>query len=275
MKRRFIILIDFSDLSKLLLQLAYNWTKNTDVELLLINHAMQPVPAMGDNEVITSLKQSSEQEALKELRHFAQTAVGDDPALQYVTSASNLISVIEDLQTPDTTDVIFVGLNDKTLFDNLLFGSTAATLSKQLSSIIFAFPTNAKDVDLSKIYIGVNSRFPLNKTALQDLLQIKQDVIRQFSFFSIVKEKEEAKHAEENLRVLADQYQTFIHTSYEILLANDPTEAVKNFMLNNQGVLAIQKGSRSLMDLFRPFFTTEMIYMAKVPLIILPGNNPD
>lgn len=273
MKKRFIVLIDFSDHSKFLLQLAYDWAKKADIELLLVNHTMQPVPALGDHEVISSLKESTEQQALKDLRHFAQTAVGDDPLLQYLTSTSHLVSVIEELQSAGTADYVFVGLNDKTVFDKLLFGSTAAELSKQLQSVIFAFPTIVNQVDLSKVYIGVNERFPLNKAALQSLLQIKQEVIQQFSFFSIVKEKQEAAKAEESLQALMNEYQPYIHTSYEVLIAKDPPEAVKNFMLNNEGILAIQKGPRALADIFRPFFTTEMIYMAKVPLIILPNDS--
>lgn len=274
MKKRFIVLIDFSDHSKRLLQLAYNWIKNTDLTLLLVNHVDQPTPAMGDPDVISELKDASSQQAMKTLRHFAQTAIGDDPALQYAANTSNLISIIEELQTPDTTDFVFVGLNDKTLFDQLLFGSTAAELSKQLNSVILAFPTGENAaIELSNIYIGVNERFPLNKPALQELLYIRQDVIREFCFFSIVKGEEEAARTEENLQALKSQYEYYINTSYEVLLSEDPTEAVKDFMLKNKGVLVIQKGSRSLMDLFRPFFTTEMIYMARVPLIILPNSN--
>ncbi len=272
MKKRFIVLIDFSDHSKRLLHFAYDWVKQTDIHLLLVNHVSHPTPAMGDTDVIAELKDASRQQALKALRHFAQTTVGDDTLLQYAVHTSGLISIIEKLQMPDTLDFVLVGLNDKTLFDQLLFGSTAAELSKQLNSIILAFPTQEDTINMSDIYIGVNDRFPLNKPALEQIIRIKQDAIRNFHFFSIVKDETEAAEAEKNLHALQEQYEPYISTSYEILLSEEPTEAIKEYMLKNKGVLAIQKGSRSLMDLFRPFLTTEMIYMARVPLILLPNN---
>jgi hypothetical protein len=275
MKKRFIVLIDFSDHSRQLLLLVNAWARKTNAELILVHQVVRPIPAMGDSEIIAKLKQSGKEDAFEDLKSFTKEALGDDSGIRYLADTNHLISIIESLNEVDTIDCIFVGMNDKTIIDRLFLRSTAAELSKQLDKIIFAFPTYRTDINVDTLYVGISEQHPLNEKAFQTLATIMGGVINEIQFFSIIKPADEQEKAERYLETLQVHYKNHVNASYAVYKEEHPMDAVKDYMLKNKGFLVIQKGSRSLLDVFRKFWTTEMIYNARIPIIILPNNTND
>ena len=272
MKKRFIVLIDFSDHSKQLLLLVNAWAKKANAELILVHQVVRPIPAMGDSEIIARLKQSGKKNALEDLKSFAKEVIGDDSAIRYLTDTTHLISIIESLNETDVIDYIFVGMNDKTIVDHLFLGSTAAELSKQLNKIILAFPTKHTDINVEMLYLGIREKHPLNEEAFQNVMAIINGVVHEIQFFSVIKPTDDQEKAERYLETLQARYKNQMNVSYTVCKEENPINAVKEYMLKNKGFLVIQKGSRSLFDVFRKFWTTEMIYNARIPIIILPNN---
>ncbi|MBN8876469.1 MAG: universal stress protein [Sphingobacteriales bacterium] len=273
MKKRFIVLIDFSDYSKHLLLLVNTWAKKANAEVVLVHQVIKPVPALATTDVIDKLKQSLRESALEELKAFANEVIGDNNNIRFRVDTAHLISIIENLEVANTIDYIFVGLNDRPAIDRLFLGSTASELSKQSDKIILAFPTQNTDISVDKLYVGVKEKYPVNEKAFQNLIGIMKDVIREIHFFSSLKPAEEQETTEKYLQLLNTRYGSQIDASYTIYRNEKPINTVKEYMLKNKGLLVIQKGSRTLADLFRKFWTTEMINSANIPVIILPNNN--
>lgn len=98
-------------------------------------------------------------------------------------------------------------------------------------------------------------------------------VINEIQFFSVIKPSDDQGQAERYLEALQALYKDQVNASYTVCKEENPINAVKDYMLKNRGFLVIQKGSRSLFDVFRKFWTTEMIYNARIPIIILPNKD--
>jgi ABC-type branched-subunit amino acid transport system substrate-binding protein len=123
---------------------------------------------------------------------------------------------------------------------------------------------------MSTVYMGVNEKYAVNEEALDSLVAIKQGVIQQLSFISVLRPAEDEQKTEQYLQQLQAKYSQSVSVSYSIFRNEEPVKAIKEIMNKNHGVLVIQKGTRNLADVFRKFFTTEMIYNANIPVIILP-----
>lgn len=271
MKRRFIVLIDFSYHSQWLLSFVYNWSKQVNAEVLLMHHVIDPTPGIVDREMISHYKQLNSEKALQKLKSFAEDTLGNAGEIQFVVNTFHLTAAISKTNEAGTTDYLFVGLNSKSFFEQLFFGNTALKLSKELDNIIIAFPTNTCDIRMDELYAAIREGYSLNEPALNDIIAIKGDMIRRINFFSVLKPKENGTESEEYLRTLCTAYGNKINSTSIVLRDEEPIAAIKNFMLDNKGVLLIQKGSRSFLDIFRSFFTTEIVNLASIPVIILPS----
>lgn len=272
MKKRFIVLIDFSDHSKQLLPFVYAWAKKINAELILVHQVIKAIPGLGDSEALSNLKEDGKQSALKDLKIFAEEVLGQDPSIHFLADTSHLISMIESLEVPEVIDYLFVGMNDKSVVDRLFLGSTASELSKQLNKIIFAFPAMNTDINMDTLYVGIKEKYQLNEDAFHNLMAIMPGIVKQIHFFSALKPRESSEKTEEYLQLLRKQYNALFDTSYALFKNEEPITAVKDYMMANKGFLVIQKGSRALLDIFRKFWTTEMINMARIPIIILPND---
>lgn len=270
MKKRFIVLIDFSDHSEWLLRFAYNWSILSNAELVLVHHAIAPFPGLGDREIISGLKEHSEEKAVTKLKSFAAQAIGIDPSIQFYPETHNISSAILKLQKPDTTDFLFVGMNSKAGIERIVMESTALQLSKEVDSIIIGVPTDLKDFCFDSIYVGIKQPYPLNEKQFEGLLSIVKGNIRYANFFSVLKKGADQEPTAGYLQNLCAQYEKTLDVSYKILDADNTTAAIKEYMQGNSGMLIVQKGPRTFMDIFRRFFTTEIVHHAQIPVIILP-----
>jgi hypothetical protein len=270
MKKRFIVLIDFSDYSEWLLSLTYNWTLQVSAELILVHHIVHAIPGLGDAEVVSEMKRNVEEQNLLKLRAFTESVIGYNTSAKYYIDLYGVSSAVTKLQEQGTIDYLFVGMNDKTALENIIVTSTALQLRDQLNNIIIALPTAARDLHFESLHVGINQAYPLNDLRFQELLYIMRGVTKHINFFSVLKNGASHREVTTYMKALCDKYQREFPTSYNISEANNAASAIKGYMKDNQGVLVVQKGPRNIMDIFRRFFTTEIILHAQVPVIILP-----
>jgi hypothetical protein len=104
-------------------------------------------------------------------------------------------------------------------------------------------------------------------------MAVMQGLIQEVHFFSVIKPEENPEAAGRYLEALHDRYAGQVRTSHTLFRNDDPISAVKGFMMQNRNILVIQKGSRTLLDIFRRFWTTELINIAQIPIVILPNQD--
>lgn len=270
MKRRFIALLDFSEHSEVLLKFSYNWALQAGAELLLVHYITRPLPTLGDRETLDKVKHNAIEQTLSKLKNFAEATVGNDVSIKYHADVYNVSSAIIDLQRPGTIDYIFVGMNDKSALENLIMASTAVKLANRVDSIVIALPTADTNYNFSSMHIAIKQPYPLGEARFEELLSIAPGKIGQVNFFSVLEPGADRSKAMHYLEDICTRYKRLVPSSCQVIEAEHTTDAIKEHMQKNKGVLVVQKGPRNFVDIFRKFFTTEIINHAQIPVIILP-----
>lgn len=270
MKKRFIVLVDFSELSKWLLLFAHTWSKNANAGMLVMHQASEPVPRMAEAEIVNRMRREQETEAAEKLKYFAINIIGDDPLVKYHATNSHFATAIEQLGDSAITDYIVAGVKDKSAIERLFAGDTADKLSEDLDKIVIACPANSHEISIHELCVGIKAKYPVSESALDDLLSIKEGTIGKVKFFSVLPHDSPADETEAYLRQLSGKYANTIETSYAIVRHDNAAAGCLEFIAGNKGMLVLQRGPRRFADIFRKFFTTEMIRQSRVPVIILP-----
>ena len=270
MKKRFIVLIDFSDHSELLLACSHDLALQTGAELLLVHQVVRPIPSLGDSETLSKIKENAKQHTLSQLKSFAERIVGFNASIKYHTDLYNVSAAVAGLQEPDTVDYLFVGMNDKSALENLVMTATALKLTNHVDSIVIAMPTIVKDFRFDHLHVGIKQSFPLNESRFDELLAIISGTVSRINFFTMLKQGADIEKSTTYLQDICAKYEGQVPVSYEVFETNNANAAIKDYMQQNKGGLVIQKGSRNFSDIFRKFFTTEIVHHAQVPVIILP-----
>ncbi|MDX5422676.1 MAG: universal stress protein [Hymenobacteraceae bacterium] len=273
MKTRFIVLIDFSSYSKFELQLAKCWGDAMGADLLLLHQPLVFAPALTDIETRDEIVQNEVEKATAKLRSFAGQHLENTSRVTYRVATEDLFLALSELLREHYYNLIFVGLKGTGLLKRIFLGSTAIKVIDQVNVPTVAVPRHPFNMSPESFYVGVNYRYPLNTEALDKLLSLFGDRIKNIKFISIITEKDSRKLAIEYLEDLEEQYGTQWNASYHTFEGDDAFYELKQYMnARTDGVLLVQRGTRSLTDqLFRRFFINELVYDASVPLIVLPS----
>ena len=89
-------------------------------------------------------------------------------------------------------------------------------------------------------------------------------------FIRILKPDEDQAAATAYLERLCERYAGMADTTFALFKAGDPVAGLKDYMSGKRGMLVLQRGSRRLMDLLRPYFVNEVINQLRVPMVVLP-----
>ncbi len=270
MTKRFIVSIDFSPHSEQLLTFSYNWATLAGAELLLLHHATELLPGLGESEVLASLKRDSEERGLIKLRSFTEALVGPDPRIKYYAHSYPVSSALIKLQQLDITDYLFVSLSDKNWIERLMMLSTNLQLTEQTNSIIIGLPTAISDFQFDTLHVAVKQKYPLNTSRFEELLSVTSDKIKYITFFSVINKGADRNEITVYLKEICSRYNRRAAVSYTISEASNASTGIKEYMSAHKGILVTQKGPRNFMDFFRSFFTTEVIKYAQIPVVILP-----
>jgi hypothetical protein len=271
MKKRFILLIDLTEQSKALLRIANTWAMEVGAELLVVNQVFSVAPGMGEGEIRNEIKQQERRTALTQLTDFTRETLGDDtaPVKFYVTTGS-LELAIHKLHLSEMSDFIWVGMKSKNWLERIFMQSTAIRITADVKKTIIALPDGYKGTDFDHLYVAVSPKYPLNEDAFRKLLSIATSIGKKVTVFSVLKSNEPDEEVKSYLKSLGDLYSQTQAISSETVRNDDALSGIRAYMEQKEGILVVQKGTRTLADFFRKYVVDDLLHLSEIPLVILP-----
>lgn len=272
MKKRFIILVDFSESSENLLKYAYDWSKQVFAELLIVHQTIVLAPALAKNESREFISQHTNNEALIKLKELTKKALPRSAKVSYSVSNNHLQFTLKNHLAEPFNNLVFVGLKGTGLLKKIFIGSVAVQVIAKTKNIIIAMPKEISNFSHEKIFVAVSEKDPLNILELNNFLNFIEKDKTSITFFYLSKPSEKTRDIEKQLKDLAELFAHRFNTSYSIYQGNSSFTDIKK-VINNKvdEILVVQKGSRHLTDqLFRKFMINELVFEGQTPLIILP-----
>ncbi len=273
MKNRFIVLIDFSSYSIYQLQLAQEWQRWMQADMLLVHQPAIMHPALTDQQTRSEITHLEKADALHKLRVFAGEHLESLDRVQYQLAEVSLLPTLQKLLAERYNNLLFVGIKGTGFLKKIFLGSTAVKLVDELNCTVVAVPKKPDTATVSTLYVAIYYKYPLNLPEFDKLLHQLGGKINSLKFISIVRDKKQHKAAVSYLKSLTEQYREQKETTYETYEGQDAFFELKQF-INSQsdGLLVVQRGARTLTDrVFRKFLINELVYDACIPLIILPA----
>ena len=272
MKKRFIILIDFSEYSGNLIKYACDWSKKVNAELLLVHQSIVLAPALTDNESLEKIAEHTNDEALQKLKALAKELIPPIVKVSFKVSETNLQLTLQKFLEEPYDNLIFTGIKGTGFLKKIFLGSVALQVIDNTKNNIVAIPKEIDAFSHEKIYVGVTEKYPLNILELNKFLNFIDNKDTTIIFFYLAKPNEKIIGIEKHLKELKEMFSNRYNTSFAIYEGSNPLEDIKkviNFKIDE--MLVIQKGSRLFTDqLFRKFLINELVYEGKTPLIVLP-----
>lgn len=272
MKKRFILLIDFSDYSPNLISYAAEWCEEIRAELLLIHRTTILSPALSDYEVKQEIIQTTNREALQKLRKLAAETVPPTVKVSFWVSESHLSIILRTMLREPFEHLVFLGLKEAGLLKQIFIGSTAVEVIESTNNIVIALPKEIGSFSHKKIFIAVNKEQNLNIDQLNKFLAFITPEDTVLTFFYLAKPYENTDGVTIQLQELSSSYADRFHSTFTVFQGSKPLEDIKK-VINNKidEILVIQKDSRLLSDqFFRKFLINDLIYHGQTPMIVLP-----
>lgn len=272
MKKRFIILIDFSEYSSNLIKYACDWSKQVDAEILLVHQSIVLAPILTDNESRQQITLHTNEVALKKLKALAKELIPPPVKVSFEVLESNLQLTLSKLIEEPYDNLIFTGIKGTGLLKKLFLGSVTLRIIANTKNIVVTMPKGIDRFSHEKIYVAVTEKHPLNILELNKFLNFIDSKSTSITFFYLAKPNEKTTGIEKHLKQLTEMFADRFNTSSTIFEVNNPFSDIKKVMNNKiDELLIVQKGSRLLTDqLFRRFLINELVYDGQTPLIVLP-----
>ncbi|MDY0077873.1 MAG: universal stress protein [Bacteroidales bacterium] len=272
MKKRFIVLIDFSAHSENLIKYAYDWSKQVDAELLLVHETSILAPVLIDNESRVGIARQINADALRKLKELAGQILPPDLKVNYDVSEIYLQTTLEKYLAEPFNNLIMIGLKGTGLLKKIFMGSVATQVIDRTNNIVVAMPKEISSFSHEKIFVAITEKHPLNILELNNFLSFYDNKKTSLCFFHLAKPKEKIKPIENQLKELSKLFEDRFSTTYEIYEGSSSFFDIKK-VINNRidEILIVQKGSRHLTDqFFRKFLINELVFEGQTPLIVLP-----
>lgn len=272
MKKRFILLIDFSEYSKNLIRYATDWCKQVNAELVLVHQTVVITPALTDSESKQQIAHYTNSQALHKLKTFVQEFIPASVRVTYEVTDDNLQLLLNRLLAEPYEHLVFVGLKGAGLLKKIFLGTTSLQVIDSTENSIVAMPKEIDSFSHEKIFVAVSERYPLNVLELNNFLSFIDSKNTQITFFYLAKPHEATHRVEKMLRDLSKLFGDRFLTDSVIYEGNNRFQDIKK-VINDKvdEILIVQKGSRMLTDqLFRKFLINELVYQGQTPLVILP-----
>lgn len=272
MRKRFILLIDFSEYSSNLIKYASDWSKEANSKILLLHQTMVLAPALADSESKQQIAQHTNQEALEKLKTLARTLIPNTVHVSYSVSENPLLFTLSKLLAEPFENLVFIGLKGTGIFKKIFLGSTALEIIRNTKNIVVAMPKEIDSYSHEKIFIAVNEKKPLNLLELNNFLKFVDNENTHITFFYLAQPDEKTKDVEKKLQELSEMFADRFNTAYAIYQGKNRLEDIKKVINNTiDEILIVQRGSRLLTDqIFRRFLINELVYEGQTPLIVLP-----
>jgi nucleotide-binding universal stress UspA family protein len=272
MKKRFIVLVDFSEYSEHLLQFAYDWSVRTKADLILLHNTPVLLPAMTPSESRKKISSIANVDALNHLKALSQAVLPPGASARYMASEKPLVVVLNELLRQHFSQLVFLGIKETGLLKKVFLGSEAVKVIDGINNVIVAMPQNAPCCSHDSIHVAVQKKYPLNLFEFNKFLKFTKEEIKKITFFSFITADDDPSATEKYLKELAELYSENRDTACDLYHGNDELISLKNLISEKANeFIVLQRGSRLLFDqIFRRFLVNELVYEGHTPLIILP-----
>ena len=174
MRKRFILLIDFSEYSNNLIKYATDWSEAANSKVLLLHQTIVLSPALADSETKQKIAEPINNVALDKLKKLARTLIPNTVKVSYSVSEQPLHITLSKLLAEPFDNLVFVGMKGTGILKKIFLGSTALQIIRNTKNIVVAMPNEIDRYSHEKIFIAVNEKKPLNLDALNNFLQFSE-----------------------------------------------------------------------------------------------------
>lgn len=274
MNKRFIVLTDLSEESSKLLLFAARWAEKVNATIVVAHQATTLAPGMGESEILSGIKRRNKQNALRELHDFTYKTLGHVRNTRFHVTTSNIETSLARLNRSKQLDVIFVGIKrEKSIIEKWLTESTAVKLSNDINKLIISIPVDTTDFNFDSLYIAVKQAYPINEGELRNLITISAPMFQHISFLSVVSKELVNGETETYLGTLSNKYAERVPISCEVQYADNESAMLNDYIsTKDNSIIAIQKGPRNLLDIFRKYHVNSLLKDGSKPLIIIPNG---
>ncbi len=272
MRKRFIVLIDFSEYSSNLIKYACDWAKQVNAEILLVHQTMVMTPALTESEGKQQIAQHANNEALQKLELLAKELIFNTVKLSYNVSEIHLQITLPQLLAEPFENLIFVGLKGTGILKKIFLGSVALQVINNSNNTVVAMPKEIDTFSHREIFVAVNKKGPYDILKLNNFLKFIENENTNITFFYLAKPHEKTSGIEKQLQELSDLFSHSYSTRFAIYEGNSPFDDI-SMVINNKidEMLIVQKSSRLLTDrFFRKFLINTLVSEGQTPLIVLP-----
>ncbi|WP_143962511.1 universal stress protein [Litoribacter populi] len=271
MKKRLILLIDFSKFSEPLVKLAGLLAEQLDAKITLVHQIPSLVPSLSDLESREVLISHEKETATSKLLDLMKVAGLPEEDVSILVTEKHLPQIINERSVMGHDDIVMLGLKGSGFLKKLLIGSTATKIIDETNKPIMAIPSTLTSFEPSKFVVAVSYRFPINEESLLHLLETFRNFKVKLEFLTVITQHDDKDSSYAYLLILENKFSEWGAT-YKIYQGTDAFSEIKTHIqtLPNSYLVA-QKGSRTLNDqLFRKFMLNDLIHDGSMPLLILP-----
>lgn len=272
LKKRFIIFVETTELSHLLIQNALTIAQNQDVKFCLVHQSSNFLPTIIDSSERKIAVRKARSEALLKLKEIAKEDF-ESIEVDFFVSEEKIIKMYEELKNSVYDDYVFVGLKGTNYIKKHLIGNIATQITDNINATTFAIPYHKSTVEIDEFYVGINNPQSFNFDALNRTIAFFPK-LEKVIVFTISNNKENELFSRDILEKIHHQKEIEFEVIYRVV---ESKEALKDMIecseTSMNKMLVIQKGARNISDkMFRNFFTNEFVYEGKFAMIILPHN---
>jgi hypothetical protein len=273
-RSRIITMIDFSEGSENLIEFALKLASETNGKLVFIHQIAEMVPALADQNLRIQIQNSEMEAAIEKIKYLTKNRFYDRES--FIASPQSLTSILDDLKSHQYTDWVIGGLKKNSLFNKLVIGSTFLKVLAHSNLITLAIPIDKQMLLPEKLFIAVNSKYPLNENQLSTILSGLKSSLKEILFFTILEDEEDKENVIQVKNIFSElqkKYEEY-NPNATILKGNNFLIEAKRIVQNStNSFLVLQEGSRTLFDaIFRKYQTSEIIHTGIIPLIILSNE---
>ncbi|RZS97225.1 universal stress protein [Cecembia calidifontis] len=270
-KPKIIVLADFSDYTKKVLQVAKQWASSSGLEIKVFNELDFQVPTLAGNELRLKMKYGQIHEINRTWLDLKKTIFGEQTKVDFEILEVPLIEFLKKEKQYESS-FILMGLKGGGLLKKVFLGSLVTEVIERLNHVTMAIPKNIQNFEPNKIIISVHPKYKFNLNALEYLLSFLPRSVTTLQWISIAMEKDNVDDLNDYLDALTQKIKTGLKIETAVFSGEDVLQQVKSFITdNNKEILVIQRGSRTFKDkLFRKFLVNDLVYDGSVPLIVLP-----
>lgn len=272
MKNRAIVLVALSPYSENLLRFAYEWSRRSGAEMLLVHSSSVLLPLMTPREARNTLIKYANEDALKKLKIISKEILPPGTSVKYIVSERNLLTILPKLLDQPFNNLLFLGVKKTGMLKKIFVETQAVNVVNTLDSIFMVVPADAPCCAPEMIHVAVHPKYPLNNDMFNKFLRFNPGELRRIVFFSVVTSNDDPDTTEQYLKELTELYDDDRDVSYELCIGDNAMNDLKNVIQKKKSeFIVVQRGSRRFLgQIFRKYMINELVYEGNTPLIIIP-----